>query len=57
MTRREFGAGAIAIATRTGGQDVNPYFGPLTVPAGAKRNSVFRVYRYTEQEIAQARIA
>ena len=36
---------------------VNPYFGPPTVPAGAQQNSVFRVYRYTEQEIAQARMA
>jgi len=36
---------------------VNPYFGPQRLPAGAQQNSVFRVYRYTEEEIATARMA
>ena len=36
---------------------VNPYFGPQRLPAGAQQNSVFRAYRYSEKEIATARIA
>jgi outer membrane protein assembly factor BamB len=34
---------------------VNPYFGPATTVAKAQSNSVFRVYRYTEEEVARAR--
>ena len=34
---------------------VNPYFGPEDALAKAQSNSVFRVYRYTEEEIANAR--
>jgi len=34
---------------------VNPYFGPVSETAKAQNNQVFRVYRYTEQEIARAR--
>ena len=34
---------------------VNPYFGPASRPAQTQTNSVFRVYRYTEEEVAQAR--
>jgi len=34
---------------------VNPYFGPATKPPKRQRNSVFRVYRYTDQEAANAR--
>lgn len=34
---------------------VNPYFGPPSRPAQAQTNSVFRAYRYTEEEIARAR--
>lgn len=34
---------------------VNPYFGPPTVTAAKQMNNVFRVYRYTESEIARAR--
>jgi hypothetical protein len=34
---------------------VNPYFGPVTEAAKAQSNSVFRVYRYTEEEIERAR--
>ncbi len=34
---------------------VNPYFGPASRPPQAQTNSVFRVYRYTEEEIARAR--
>ncbi len=36
---------------------VNPYFSPATGPAKAQNNYVFRVYRYTEEEIARARKA
>ncbi len=36
---------------------VNPYFGPATEPAKAQNNSVFRVYRYTDKEIARAQAA
>jgi len=35
---------------------VNPYFGPASEPANAQNNNVFRVYRYTEKEIARARM-
>jgi outer membrane protein assembly factor BamB len=34
---------------------VNPYFGPKDAPAKSQSNNVFRVYRYTEEEIASAR--
>jgi outer membrane protein assembly factor BamB len=34
---------------------VNPYFGPANKPAQNRTNNVFRVYRYTEEEIARAR--
>jgi hypothetical protein len=34
---------------------VNPYFGPADAPAKSQSNNVFRVYRYTEEEIAVAR--
>jgi hypothetical protein len=34
---------------------VNPYFGPASEPAKAQNNNVFRIYRYTEKEIAKAR--
>ena len=34
---------------------VNPYFVPSTRPAQAQTNSVFRAYRYTEEEIMRAR--
>jgi len=34
---------------------VNPYFGPGSETAKAQRNHVFRVYRYTEEEMARAR--
>ncbi len=33
---------------------VNPYFGPPSAPAKAQSNSVFRAYRYTEDEIERA---
>jgi hypothetical protein len=36
---------------------VNPYFGPASEPANAQNNNVFRVYRYTDEEIARARAA
>jgi hypothetical protein len=36
---------------------VNPYFGPANKPAQTQTNSLFRVYRYTEQELARARDA
>jgi hypothetical protein len=36
---------------------VNPYFGPATEAAKAQSNHVFRVHRYTEEEIAKARVA
>jgi hypothetical protein len=36
---------------------VNPYFGPQGVSAGAQQNQVFRVYRYSEEEIEKAGIA
>jgi hypothetical protein len=36
---------------------VNPYFSPVTGPARAQGNQVFRMYRYTEEEIARARKA
>ena len=34
---------------------VNPYFGPVSETAKAQYNQVFRVYRYTEDEIERAR--
>jgi hypothetical protein len=34
---------------------VNPYFGPASRPAKSQTNSVFRVYRYTAEEVALAR--
>jgi Arylsulfotransferase (ASST) len=34
---------------------VNPHFGPASETAKAQDNNVFRVYRYTEEEIARAR--
>jgi hypothetical protein len=34
---------------------VNPYFGPVSETAKAQNNQVFRVYRYTEEEIERAR--
>jgi hypothetical protein len=34
---------------------VNPYFGPPTAPAARQTNNVFRIYRYTEEEMARAR--
>jgi arylsulfotransferase ASST len=34
---------------------VNPYFGPANAAAKAQNNNVFRVYRYTEEEVARAR--
>jgi hypothetical protein len=36
---------------------VNPYFGPATVTPGRQTNNVFRIYRYTEDQIARARKA
>jgi Arylsulfotransferase (ASST) len=36
---------------------VNPYFGPANRPSQTQTNSVFRAYRYTEEEIARARRA
>lgn len=32
---------------------VNPHFGPASEPAQAQNNNVFRIYRYTEREIAR----
>jgi len=34
---------------------VNPYFGPMNEAPEAQTNNVFRVYRYTEEEIDRAR--
>ncbi len=34
---------------------VNPYFGPDTAAAKMQNNGVFRVYRYSDEEIARAR--
>ena len=34
---------------------VNPYFGPPTAAPARQSNNVFRVYRYTEDQIARAR--
>ncbi len=34
---------------------VNPYFGPGSDPPKLQQNSVFRVYRYSEEEIRRAR--
>lgn len=36
---------------------VNPYFGPPGKPPQAQLNIVFRVYRYTDEEVARARRA
>jgi hypothetical protein len=36
---------------------VNPYFGPATRPPERQMNNVFRIYRYTESEVARARRA
>ena len=33
---------------------INPYFGPAGAPANTQSNNVFRVYRYTDEEIADA---
>jgi hypothetical protein len=33
---------------------VNPHFGPESQPAKSQQNGVFRVYRYSEEEIARA---
>jgi hypothetical protein len=35
---------------------VNPYFGPGTASPAAQTNSVFRAYRYTAEEVNQARV-
>jgi hypothetical protein len=34
---------------------VNPHFGPATAAVKAQQNGVFRVYRYSEEEIARIR--
>jgi len=34
---------------------VNPHFGPTSAAARMQQNTVFRVYRYSEEEIARAR--
>jgi hypothetical protein len=34
---------------------VNPHFGPATAPVKSQQNGVFRVYRYSDEEIARAR--
>ena len=34
---------------------VNPHFGPMSAAANVQSNQVFRVYRYTEEEIERAR--
>jgi len=34
---------------------VNPYFGPSTAAVKAQQNGVFRVYRYSEEDIARIR--
>jgi len=34
---------------------VNPYFGPAAAAPGRQTNNVFRIYRYTEDEVARAR--
>jgi outer membrane protein assembly factor BamB len=36
---------------------VNPYFGPTAAAPGRQTNNVFRIYRYTEDEVARARKA
>ena len=36
---------------------VNPYFGPADRSAQKQTNSVFRVYRYTDEDVARARSA
>ena len=36
---------------------VNPYFGPASRPPQTQTNSAFRIYRYTEAEVARARKA
>jgi hypothetical protein len=34
---------------------VNPYFAPATAPPKSQYNNVFRVYRYTAEEVERAR--
>ncbi|HTK29324.1 MAG TPA: aryl-sulfate sulfotransferase [Vicinamibacterales bacterium] len=34
---------------------VNPHFGPPTAAPGLQQNSVFRAYRYSEEDVARAR--
>ena len=34
---------------------VNPYFGPPTQAVKLQQNNVFRIYRYSDEEIARAR--
>jgi len=36
---------------------VNPYFGPAAATPASQMNNVFRVYRYTADEVARARKA
>lgn len=36
---------------------VNPYFGPASAAPKAQYNTVFRVYRYAEEEVAKTRTA
>src|SRR5215213_6947797 len=36
-------------------ENANPYFGPATVDAARQMNNVFRISRYTENEVARAR--
>lgn len=36
---------------------VNPYFGPVSRPAQKQTNSVFRIYRYTDEQFDRARRA
>lgn len=36
---------------------VNPYFAPTTADSKSQYNTVFRVYRYTEEQVAKARAA
>ena len=55
------GLGGRFFEVTTGGdvvwEYVNPYFGPATEPPKNQFNNVFRVYRYSEDEIAKARRA
>jgi hypothetical protein len=36
---------------------VNPFFGPVSAAPARQSNNVFRAYRYTEDEVARARMA